>query len=42
MVLIEVIKDGKAGGLKVVPPLTVNDAAGNYQSEVRKLLYGEE
>lgn len=41
MVLIEVIKDGKAGGLKVIPPLIVNDTAGNYQPEVRKLLYGE-
>lgn len=42
MVLIEVIKDGKPGGLKVVPPLTVSDADGNYRSEVRKLLYGNE
>lgn len=42
MVLIEVIKDGKPGGQKVVPPLVVSDEKGNYQSEVRKLLYGNE
>ncbi|WP_242361155.1 tRNA1(Val) (adenine(37)-N6)-methyltransferase [Limosilactobacillus antri] len=42
MVLIEAIKDGKPGGLKVVPPLIVNDEAGNYRPEVRKLLYGKD
>ena len=40
MMLVEVIKDGKAGGQKIVPPLIVNDDQGNYLPEVRKLLYG--
>ena len=42
MVLIEVIKDGNPGGQKVIPPLIVSDDQGNYRSEVRKLLYGDE
>ena len=39
MVLIEAIKDGKAGGLKVVPPLVVADQAGNYRPEVQAMLH---
>lgn len=42
IMLLEVIKDGKPGGMKVVPPLIVNDDQGNYLPEVRKLLYGKE
>lgn len=42
IMLVEVIKDGKPGGQKIVPPLIVNDDAGNYLPEVRKLLYGDE
>lgn len=40
IVLIEVIKDGNPGGVKVVPPLIVNDLEGNYCPEVQALLYG--
>lgn len=42
IVLIEVIKDGKPGGVKVVPPLTVADESGEYGPEVRRMLYGQE
>ncbi|WP_304053673.1 tRNA1(Val) (adenine(37)-N6)-methyltransferase [Levilactobacillus namurensis] len=40
MVLVEAIKDGKPGGLRFPAPLTVYDATGNYQAEVKRLLYG--
>lgn len=39
--LIEGTKDGKPD-LKVLPPLYVQDEAGNYTEEVRLLLYGED
>lgn len=42
IVLIEVIKDGGVGGIRIVPPLTVSGENGEYGSEVRKLLYGKE
>lgn len=42
MMLIEVIKDGKPGGMKVVPPIIVNGDDGEYLPAVRKLLYGKE
>lgn len=42
IMLVEVIKDGKPGGQKIVPPLIVNDDQGNYLPEVRKLLYGDQ
>lgn len=41
MMLIEVIKDGKPGGQKIVPPLIVSDDQGNYLPEVKRLLYGK-
>lgn len=41
MMLIEVIKDGKPGGLKVIPPLVVSGEDGQYGSEVQALLYGK-
>lgn len=41
MMLIEVIKDGKPGGLKVVPPLIVSGEDGQYGPEVQALLYGK-
>lgn len=40
MVLIEAIKDGKPGGLRVVPPLVVADDHGNYGPEVQAMLHG--
>ncbi len=40
MVLIEAIKDGKPGGLRVVPPLVVADERGNYRPEVVAMLHG--
>lgn len=42
MLLIEVIKDGKPGGLKVVPPLVVSGENGQYLPEVQALLYGHQ
>ena len=38
IVLIEVIKDGKPGGLIVEPPLIVGDKDGNYTPEVEAML----
>ncbi|CAJ1228230.1 tRNA1(Val) (adenine(37)-N6)-methyltransferase [Lactiplantibacillus xiangfangensis] len=40
MVLIEMIKDGKANGVRVVPPVIVYQADGTYGKEVHQLLYG--
>lgn len=42
MILLEVIKDGKPGGLKVVPPLVVSGDDGHYLPEVQELLYGQQ
>lgn len=42
IMLVEVIKDGKPGGLKVVPPLIVSGEDNQYTSAVKKLLYGHE
>lgn len=39
IVLIEVIKDGKPGGLIVEPPLIVGDGNGNYTPEVEAMLH---
>lgn len=41
ILLLEVIKDGKPGGMKVVPPLIVSDEDGNYLPAVQELLYGK-
>lgn len=41
MVLIEVIKDGKPGGLKIIPPLVVSGDNDEYGLEVSELLYGK-
>lgn len=41
MVLIEAIKDGGAGGTKVVPPLVVTGEDDQYGAEVSELLYGK-
>lgn len=40
MVLVEAIKDGKAGGLRFLDPLIVYDRQGEYSPEVKALLYG--
>ncbi|MFB9769458.1 tRNA1(Val) (adenine(37)-N6)-methyltransferase [Lactiplantibacillus modestisalitolerans] len=40
MVLIEMIKDGKTNGVRVVPPVIVYQADGTYGKEVHQLLYG--
>lgn len=42
MVLIEMIKDGKPNGVRVLPPITVYQADGTYGKEVHQLLYGEQ
>ena len=41
IVLIEAIKDGRPGGVKIVPPLVVNDEQVDYSPEVRRMLYGQ-
>ncbi|RRK11196.1 tRNA1(Val) (adenine(37)-N6)-methyltransferase [Lactiplantibacillus garii] len=40
MVLLEMIKDGKPNGVRIMPPLTVYQADGTYGKEVHQLLYG--
>ena len=40
MVLIEAIKDGKKGGLKIVPPLVVANEKGEYVPKVMAMLNG--
>lgn len=40
-VLVEGIRSGKPDGLKILPPLTVYDAQGNYQTEVKGMLFGD-
>lgn len=40
ILLLELIKDGKPGGLKVIPPLIVSDDHNNYTPAVQELLYG--
>ncbi|MBM6753962.1 tRNA1(Val) (adenine(37)-N6)-methyltransferase [Lactobacillus alvi] len=40
MVLIEAIKDGKKGGLKIVPPLVVVNEKGEYVPKVMAMLNG--
>ncbi|MEE6663092.1 tRNA1(Val) (adenine(37)-N6)-methyltransferase [Limosilactobacillus fermentum] len=39
MVLIEVIKDGKPGGSKIMPGFLVADASGEYTPAMKKALY---
>lgn len=41
MVLIEAIKDGKKGGVRFLPPITVYEKDDEYTPEVRKILYGK-
>ncbi|WP_125704347.1 tRNA1(Val) (adenine(37)-N6)-methyltransferase [Lacticaseibacillus daqingensis] len=40
MVLIEGIRSGKPDGIRILPPLTVYSADGQYSEEVARLLYG--
>lgn len=40
MVLIEAIKDGRSGGVKVIPPLIVSTDDDQYGPEVGAMLYG--
>lgn len=40
MVLIEMIKDGKPNGVRILPPVVVYQANGEYGEEVHQLLYG--
>ena len=39
MVLIEVIKDGKPGGSKIMPGFLVADVSGEYTLAMKKALY---
>jgi len=40
MVLIEMIKDGRPNGVRIMPPVVVYQADGTYGEEVHQLLYG--
>lgn len=42
MVLIEAVKAGKPDGIRILPPIVVYDADGQYSPEVFKALYGKE
>ena len=41
VLLIDAIKDGKAGGEVFLPPLIVHGEDGAYTEEVHKIYYGE-
>lgn len=41
ILLVEGIRQGKPGGLKILPPLQVYDEQGDYLDAVRSMLYGE-
>ena len=41
ILLIDAIKDGKAGGEVFLPPLIVHGEDGAYTEEIRKIYYGE-
>lgn len=41
MVLIEAIKDGKSGGVRVLEPQVVYDDNGQYTPMIHQVLYGE-
>lgn len=42
MVLIEAVKAGKPDGIRILPPIVVYNAKGEYTPEVAHALYGEE
>ena len=41
MVLVEAIKQGRAGGVRVVPPIIAYTAANDYTKQVEEILYGQ-
>lgn len=41
MILIEGMKQGKIEGFKILPPVFIHDAAGEYLPEIRGLFYGD-
>lgn len=41
MVLIELIKDGKRGGIRIVPPIIVSQENNEYTKGVQEMLYGK-
>lgn len=41
MVLIEFIKDGRPGGIRIVPPLVVSTDENEYTQEAQAMLYGK-
>lgn len=40
MVLVEAIKQGRAGGVRVMPPIVAYTEDNNYTKEVQEILYG--
>ncbi|MFC4760607.1 tRNA1(Val) (adenine(37)-N6)-methyltransferase [Fructobacillus durionis] len=40
MVLVEAIKQGRAGGVRVMPPIVAYTADNNYTEQVQEILYG--
>ena len=41
IVLIELMKDGLPGGLKVLPPITVFNEQQEYTEKIRSILWGD-
>ena len=41
IVLIELMKDGLPGGLKVLPPITVFNEHQEYTEKIRSILWGD-
>lgn len=41
MVLIEAIKAGKSGGVRIMPPLVAYTASNDYTDDVKTILYGK-
>lgn len=41
MVLIEAIKSGRPGGVRILPPIIAYNEENDYTSEVKNILYGE-
>lgn len=41
IVLIEATKDGRPGGCRIVPPVIVHQANGEYTPKIKEMLYGD-
>jgi tRNA1(Val) A37 N6-methylase TrmN6 len=41
MVLVEAIKSGRPGGVRILPPLIAYDETNDYTPEMNNILYGK-